>query len=567
MGIRVARRKVGGRASETAIAMAGFPLSQLDRYLRLLVQEMKCTVAIVDQFEKPNTDISQVQQLTSDAYKVKFDRRISRIITPGTLIDESFINWEKNNFLVALGLPVHTDSPTDDTPVGIAWLNLALGSFYIQSTTMKDLSTDLARIQPSEVIIDKRIQKRNIEKGKWHPELQDLEQYYCNYQSFPLKDQIFQYTSLFDETEANVRFHVSELRPHEISALMGILKYVKTHLPESPIQLQIPKRVHVSQLMKMDSRSRAALELTKSIKNDSIQGTLLSTIKRTTTESGSRLLSEWIKEPLLDVSEIQARQNIVEAFLENPILQRQTESYLSTLGDPPRIIQRFGFGRGNAMDLLIMAQDLELMATIRNTVLDQAKSHKSVDALARLVKKIDQCKSLRHAILDNLDENVLLVRQQREEREREILQAELLYETIPTKPSTSYKIESDEWLVKPSASASLKKLHIQLESLNVTETGLRESFKRKHPGYKVDLKWSQSLGFYAHIAGKVNELDTTNFSSQILARHTKTISFRLPEWTDLGESLEKARSNIQSEEKKVINRLKKKVSSKQVLWL
>lgn len=558
LGIRVTKRKIGGRNSDTAIAMAGFPLTQLDRYLRLFVQELKCTVAIVDQFEKPtSTDLLELP--ATDLDKMKFDRRISRIVTPGTLIDESFINWETNNFLVSLGLPVHTDTPTDDTPVGIAWLNLALGSFYIQSSTMANLATDLARIQPSEIIIDRRVQKRNIENGKWHPELQDLNQYYCNYQTFPLKDQLLQYTPLFDDTEANVRFHVSEFKSHEISALMGILKYVKTHLPESPFQIQVPTRVHVSQLMKMDSRSRAALELTKSIRDGSMQGTLLSTIKKTITESGSRLLSEWINEPLTDVTEIRARQDLVQAFLGNPILQKQMESLLSALGDPPRIIQKFGLGRGNAMDLLIIAQDLELMTAVKNTL---DKGHNP--AFAKLAKRIDPCKTLRNAILDNIDENVLLLRQQREEKEREILQAELLHETVANMPSkvSFQKLEPDEWMVKPSASALLRKYHDQLAASLENEQELKQDLKAKYSGFKLELKWSQSLGFHAHITGKVNELQDPQLASQILTRHKKTISFRQPEWIKLGESQEQIKNSIRLEEKKVITRLKKRASIK-----
>lgn len=558
------KRKSGGKGSETAIAMAGFPVSQLDRYLRILVQESKCTVAIVDQFEKPTpeSDVLDLGPTTSEWEKMKFDRRISRIITPGTLIDESFINWETNNFLVALGMPVSTESPTDDTPVGIAWLNLALGNFYIQSSTMKDLLTDLARIQPSEIIIDKRLQKRDIVKGTWHPKLQDLEQYYFNYQNFPSKDQIFQFTSLFDDTEANVRFHFSEMKSHEVSALMGILKYVKVHLPESPIQVQIPERVNVSQLMKMDSRSRAALELTKSIRDGSTQGTLLSTIKRTITESGTRLLSEWIKEPLLAVKEINARQDLVQQFLENKVLQKQVESFLFSIGDPSRIIQKFGLGRGNAMDLLIIAQDLDLMATVRSVLLKLDKTNHQVSALGRLAKKIDPCKSLRNAILDNLDENVLLVRQQKEEREREILESELLNETVsilPQKSSAFYKVETDDWMVKPSASGLLKKYHDNLESTTQAQLELKQSLKEKYPGFKLELKWSQSLGFHAHITGKIHEINDEELLSQTLTRHKKTIAFRNLEWTALGESLEQIKSNIRAEEKKVINRLKQKV--------
>ena len=143
--------------------MAGFPSSQLDRYLRQLVQDLNVTVAIVDQFERPD--------ILDGSSEMKFDRKVSRIVTPGTLVDESFIDWERNNFLAAVGVPdsalarAGTGLLAPETPIGIAWINLGLGSFYVQTSTLAELATDLARISPAEVVIDKKLQDRARSNG------------------------------------------------------------------------------------------------------------------------------------------------------------------------------------------------------------------------------------------------------------------------------------------------------------------------------------------------------------------------------------------------------------------
>lgn len=563
LGIRVAKRKVGGRLSDTVIPMAGFPSSQIDRYLRLFVQQLSKTVVIVDQYQKPTGEEIE-GSIETDLDNMKFDRRVSRIVTPGTLIDESFINRESNNFLVALGLPIYASTFNDDSPVGMAWLDLSLGNLYVQSTTLANMSIDLARIQPTELILDKRLERKELETGKQHASFQALEQYYHNYHVYPAKDQVSQYTSLFDETEANVLHNLSELKPHETSALMGLLKYVKNHLPESEIQFQLPEKVNVSQIMRIDSRSRAALELTQAIRDgSSTQGTLLSTVKRTITEPGTRLLTRWIKEPLLDVEEIIKRQNAVQDFYMDPAFQRQLENLLSTLGDSSRVLQKFGLGRGNALDLLLIAQDLDVMSKVRQVVLNYDKSHETTGQLTSLVKKLSPCKNLRDAILLNIDESVLLSKQQQEEREREFLQPDLLHETSTdrTMTTTDKKLAVDEWIIKPAASAPLKRLHDQLAFYQENEVELKESLLKEFPRFKLELKWSQALGFYVHVSGKLAEFDDSAIRSRILTRHKKTLSFREPQWMALGQSMEDVRVKIRSEEKKVINRLKKRVST------
>ncbi|KAJ1963420.1 MutS protein 1, partial [Dispira parvispora] len=116
----------------------GFPARYIDRHLERLVMEHQRHVAICEQFQDPITK--------------QFTRRLVRIITPGTLIDEQFIHSDQNNFLLAI-LPADslTGDLTSTHPLGLAWLDLSTGDFITASTTVGELASDLARIKPREV--------------------------------------------------------------------------------------------------------------------------------------------------------------------------------------------------------------------------------------------------------------------------------------------------------------------------------------------------------------------------------------------------------------------------------
>lgn len=537
--------------------MAGFPSSQLDRYLRQLVQDLNVTVAIVDQFERPD--------ILDGSSEMKFDRKVSRIVTPGTLVDESFIDWERNNFLAAVGVPdsalarAGTGLLAPETPIGIAWINLGLGSFYVQTSTLAELATDLARISPAEVVIDKKLQDRatTTDTGL----VDGLTGHYTRFEAFPARTQMHQYLTMFDEpSTAQVRFQLEAgagrdgFAAHERLAVLGVLKYVREHLPETDVKVVLPTRVRPAGLMKIDNRSRAALELTRALRdggNSSTRGTLLAAVRRTVTESGARLLSEWVTEPLTDISAITARQDVVQAMLSDPGRQRRLEAVLAGLGDPLRILQKLGLGKGGvgARDLLVIAQDLELMQQVRDVILGSLNENDS--ALNELVEGIDACKTLRMGILSKLNEDILYSAPDQTVYDEGT-------EVIPI-PVAVAEVKP-EWVVKPTSSTALKTLHANLEKSIQAQTELIETLRAKYLGFKLELKWSPGLGYHGHLTGKLSDLkDDENLFAQTLTRHKKTLSFRIPEWSRLGEDTEMIRAQIRVEERKVLTRLCKKV--------
>lgn len=575
----MAKKRTSSKSDVSTIPMAGFPLSQLDRYLRILVKELNCSVAIVDQYEKDFT--AHRREAYTD--NMKFDRRVTRIVTPGTLLDESFIDWQQNNYLLAVTLPKSSQRFKDTTRVGLAWLNLGIGTFFTESTTIANLMSDISRIHPCEILIDQSMENRNFEKGNWHIDLAELSNYYVNYQPFPSNDRLDSYRSLFDDHDNSmINKVIDDISPLELQAVMGILNYVQTHLPEIPFTLQLPEQKRSNRIMKIDNRSRHSLELLKSIRSDSSTGTLLSTIKCTVSDSGTRLLTEWMKEPLLDLDEISERQDYVEELMNNTVLLSQIRYLIGTANDPARTIQKLGLGRGTVFDLYSLAQDLKLFQDVKSTISKSPNTNqKGSSKLKSLSQSLAPCSSIFKKIMDDIDHDALVAKMQIEnEADEEEFDDGLSIigpneNNVPNKKQSTLSSQKqkqiisqkfngtlDEWFIKSSSSRKLQSLHDQLNSLKQNQYDLEESLNNKYneASIKLELKWSPALGYHVYVTAGKSAADINilleSEKENILTRHKKTITIHNKDWSEIGASNEKVRADIRSEEKKIINRLR-----------
>ena len=323
----------------------------------MLIHDHKVNVAIVDQCSLGSkTDLQLVH------------RKISRIITPGTLIDESFLNFNENNYLLSIYLPPNAVKlPADpDLQIGLSWIDISVGESFVQLTTLGQLSSDLSRINPSEILMQKELQNKELHLGKWYGPLQELKRYLLRYHSVTMYSDLKQ---RFDSHVQKVRKHFEDLTVREHAALNMILSYISINLPDSNIVLDLPTRYVNENCLQMDSRTREALELTERtiVGRTSAVGSLLSTIKRTCTLSGTRMLTDWVKSPLLEIDEIKYRQKYVELFLKNDYLKIVTRQQLLQIGDFIRNLQRLVIGRGDlATHLLHTAASIQKLQKLRD---------------------------------------------------------------------------------------------------------------------------------------------------------------------------------------------------------
>ena len=256
----------------------------LDKYLRILVQQNKRFVAMCEEFSRPHSPDS----------KVGFDRRVVRVITPGTLIDEPFLNQYENNYLLAISSTVWRSSAdfTLENPLGLAWIDISTGEFFTNGTTYQSLRDELVRIAPREVVIDKALQMDAA-----HPIRQTLsdEGSCVSYISPP--ESTFLGSALNGTADSGDMIHntlVSAFTLQETSAVKLLTTFLHANLLEHMPQLPVPRREPTEGRMQIDAHTINALEIREGIREGGTTGSLLSVIKRTMTTSGTRLLSRWL---------------------------------------------------------------------------------------------------------------------------------------------------------------------------------------------------------------------------------------------------------------------------------
>lgn len=256
------------------------------------MQDLNRYVAIAEEF--PNDVSGKVK-----AGGLMHDRRVTRIITPGTLIDENFMDPFTNNYVLAIHIEDPAQDPPQPTssslsqlaslPVGLAWMDLSTGQFFTQSTDLSSLPSFLARIAPREIVLDEDLQASK-EHGIFTVLAED--RHLITYTN-PLDVKSIVDWSPMLESPVPARLE-SEFTPEEVAAGSSLLQYVETRLQGSNMKIQPPSRQ--LDMMGIDKNTMRALEIKKTMKEDMLTGSLLHIIRRTVTKGGARLLDNWLSE-------------------------------------------------------------------------------------------------------------------------------------------------------------------------------------------------------------------------------------------------------------------------------
>jgi DNA mismatch repair protein MutS len=331
------------------VTMAGIPHHALERYCRILV-EKGYAVAICDQVEDP----ALAQGLVK--------REVTRVITPGTVLDEGMLKSRSNNFLAAFVLA--------GTQWGLAYADISTGEFLTtQASDREQLVQELTRLQPSEVLFptDATDVKQLLRPGETSPLLpEELPNQFC----YTLRSQ-----SSFGLTEARQRlleqFKVRSLEglgcehlPLAIRAAGGLLLYLADTQKETRIPLQPLATYTLSEYLVLDQQTRRNLEITQTSRDGTFHGSLLWALDRTATAMGGRALRRWLQQPLLDISKITARQDTLAELVQNTQLRQQLQQQLQHIYDLERLAGRAGSGTANARDLVALAESLERLTDL-----------------------------------------------------------------------------------------------------------------------------------------------------------------------------------------------------------
>ena len=309
--------------------MCGFPLAQLERHLKVLVQTHHRRVALCEEFKRPDGT---------------FERRVTRIVTPGTLIDEAFLNPYENNYVLAI-----SNTEKKDYPVGLAWMDVSTGEFFSQSCSLSTLRDELVRIAPKEIVLNS-----SLENQPSDPLRLAISEETTAFTSFISSPASFTVAPSPDEalsTDDLTTPPTFNFTPAETSAISLLTSYLDSNLLEHMPILSKPLRLGKESRMQLDSYTIKSLEIRESMREGGATGSLLSVINRTVTCSGTRLLTRWLSAPSVSLREINARQDVVGFFHARPYLRADILLILRKIEDTARIVQKFLSGRGAPDDL------------------------------------------------------------------------------------------------------------------------------------------------------------------------------------------------------------------------
>ena len=340
-----------GQMQGQDVPMCGVPAHAYENYLAKLIRK-GFRVAICEQSETP-------EQAKKRGAKSIVARDVVRIITPGTLTEDSLLDQGAANYLACLA------SVGDQLALG--WIDLVAGKPYSEPAALSDLGAVFARIDACEILVPQKLIER--------PDLFDI--------LAPWKDRLVpQPDSRFDSDNARRRlqglYGVTELAAFgdftraEVAALGALLDYVQLTQKSDLGHLSRPQKMLESQTVAIDPSTRRNLELSRTLSGER-QGSLLAAIDRTMTGAGARLLGARLAAPLTDIAAIAARLESVAYLVAAKPLRDRLRMALRQTPDLERSLARLALGRGGPRDLAAVRDALRQAETMRSLLLAEGK--------------------------------------------------------------------------------------------------------------------------------------------------------------------------------------------------
>lgn len=341
----IALTKRGQHLGE-AIPMCGVPVHAAETYLSRLIKKGH-RVAVCEQTEDP-------AEAKKRGSKSVVRREIVRVVTPGTLTEDTLLDARSHNYLAAL-------ARTGADGYALAWCDMSTGQLLCQPVTAAGLASALSRIAPGELVLGQKLVAEDSRFYELFREWQD--------RLTPLPD------SRFDSANAERRlkdaFGVAALDAFgdfdraELAALGALVEYLDlTQVGKLP-RLEPPQRLSVGALMEIDPATRRNLEITRTLTGERT-GSLLSAVDRTVTGPGARLLASRLSAPLTDPIAIGDRHDAVSWFLERADLRGDLRESLKGAPDLERALGRLTIGRGGPRDLVALRTGLALTSKLKS---------------------------------------------------------------------------------------------------------------------------------------------------------------------------------------------------------
>jgi DNA mismatch repair protein MutS len=362
LGLTLTSRDKG----ENPIPMAGFPYHQLESYLAKLIAAGH-RAAVCEQMEDPKKAVGIVK------------REIARVVTPGTLTDDALLDPRASNYLAAVAMPSTTSNGTPK--LGLAWAELSTGRFFAATIDGGRLDDELARIAPAEVLWADDAPPRESRSGPlatcrpaW---------------SFGIDHATKCLTRHFG-TSTLEGFGFTDDDTPAIRAAGAVLDYLAETQKASLDHIDRLIAYRTGSTLEIDEATRRSLEITRTLRGNAREGSLLAAVDHTVTPMGSRLLADWIANPLTAIDDINARLDAVAELADDAVLRRELREQLKGVFDLQRLLARVTTQRAGPRDLQFVARTLASLPKTKARL-----TARKSELLNRMEQELELCPDLR----------------------------------------------------------------------------------------------------------------------------------------------------------------------------
>lgn len=455
--------------------MCGVPYHAVDSYLNKLVSK-GYKVAICEQMEDPKLAKGLVK------------REVTRIVSPGTLLDVQTMDDTRNNYLLCIAY--------FQGRIGISVADVTTGDYYLtEAEDLHKLQDEIHRYAPSEIICNEQflVSGYSVEelKNRLHTAVYTLDAHY------------------FDEDACRrilmKHFHVNTLAglgiedfPSGMIAAGVLLQYLYETQKTS-----LPHFTHLypyltSKYMLLDTSTRRNLELTETLREKQKKGSLLGVLDRTKTAMGGRLLRKYIEQPLIDAEKIELRLDAVDALCRKSVARDELREYLNAVYDLERLLGKVSYKTANPRDLIAFRNSLSMLPGIKAVLGDI-----DTPLIKELEEKLDTLEDIYHLIDDSISEEPPILT-----KEGGIIK-DGFHETIDSLRHA--KTDGKKWIA-------------DLEEEDRNRTGIKN----------LRIKYNKVFGFYFEVTNSYKELVPEDYMrKQTLANAERYTTPRLKELEDI----------------------------------
>ena len=374
------------------IPMAGIPHHASDRYCSQLIKK-GLSVAICDQLEAAPSKGNKL-----------IKRGITRLITPGTILEEGMLSAKKNNWLASVLIDSHSNA--EFIQWSLTKVDVSTGELVVQEgEEINNLRQELIKLEAAEVISE----KNTISRGQWYTRSMKISEFnQTSFTELESERAILNYYCLNNIEGLGLASHSLSIR-----SLGGLIAYLnKTHpnlsshnkhSVKTHISLDYPHIKYDNAGLIIDNQTRRNLEIVSTQRGGQFQGSLLWAIDKTLTGMGGRCIRRWLEEPLTNVNEIQNRQEIISLLVKSPSIRKNLRKILRSMGDLERLSGRASAQQAGARELVAIAEGINrlplLAKNLNNEIFEESKYFSSIINLDKNL--IEIASKINNEIIEN----------------------------------------------------------------------------------------------------------------------------------------------------------------------